>query len=500
MSTQLKKDRKRKRSTTEDQEVSDSSKAKRQDKRVRREGKDEHNFSYQYSQVLQLEHAVSKFLESYKCIVDLSPNLKIYNKFVDNRENIPMQILPSLARHKLKLAAELRTLYELKESPFFKECLEYESKYDERDANAIFTNIKTEDIEKLSSECVDSRVMQDKLKGGVNDNENDGPDGDDEDDDDAEDSYDPSRESKGGKWPPKLPEIKDPAIRARVFIHKSNINDKVYLSEAEMINAHNERLEFLGDSVLNTIMTMIIYNKFPKFTEGQLSTLRMNLVSNERIKTWSFMYGFDKKLSTNFDVTSDNASFQQGKQKLYADVFEAYIGGLIEDDSRYNMPKVRKWLSKLSKPIIQKLTEKNIGLQATDNLNVNAKRQLYSLIGYAALNLHYVTAKRPTAINPNTVVECRIGDGTVLGSGSGRNTKIAGIRAAQNVLSKKSALEKYAKARAAIPKTESIVRHDDKSIKKNNQQNEPSSGSSPSGNANKRIRLGGDGQFILEDE
>lgn len=491
----LKKDKKRKHDAIEDQAVFDSSNTKCREpssgKRTKRERKGEHSFSYQYSQVLQLEHAVSKFLESYKCIVDLSPNLKIFNDFIEKRDQIPIQILPSLARHKLKLAAELKTFHELEQSPFFRECLDYEAKFDETSKAPIFSDIKPEDIETLSTDFVDQGFMKEM----VSDEEDD----DDRDDDD-EDSYDPIKQSKDSKWPPKLPEIKDPAIRARVFIHKSNINDKLYLSEGEMINAHNERLEFLGDSVLNTIMTMIIYNKFPKFTEGQLSTLRMNLVSNERIKTWSFMYGFDKKLRTNFDVTSDNASFQQGKQKLYADVFEAYIGGLIEDDSRQNMPKVRKWLSKLSKPIIQTVTEKNIGLESTDNLNINAKRQLYSLIGYAALNLHYVTVKKPTSQNANTVVECRIGDGTILGCGSGRNTKIAGIRAAQNVLSKKAILEKYATARAAIPKTESVIRHDDKSTKKkkylavaepshalHNDQNE------------KRITLGSDGQFFLQD-
>lgn len=74
-----------------------------------------------------------------------------------------------------------------------------------------------------------------------------------------------------------MPEIKDHVIRARVFMHKSLVNDKVYLNESDIIKSNNERLEFLGDSILNTVMTMIIYNKFPSLNEGNLTELRKNL-------------------------------------------------------------------------------------------------------------------------------------------------------------------------------------------------------------------------------
>lgn len=420
----------------------------------RRKHKEKIASSYQYSQVIQLEHAVTKFLESYKCIMKLSPNLKMYNEVLENQDQVPVQILPALSRYKLKLAAEMKSLQELNKMDLYQDLVDFETRFEEDDTTSepIVSELTSKDVKKLVARNVNYKDSEESTNSSG------------EEDDDDEDSYDPSSASKNSpssKWPPKLPQIKDPAIRARVFIHKSTIKDKLYLTETEMINAHNERLEFLGDSVLNTVMTMIIYNKFPRFTEGQLSKLRMGLVSNERIKTWSFMYDFDKHLKTNFDVTKDNACFQQGKRKLYADVFEAYIGGLIEDDPKHNMPRVRKWLSKLAKPIIEEATQKDVDLESTDNVDLNAKRQLYSLIGYAALNLHYVTAKRPTSDEPNTVVECRVGDGTMLGAGAGRNVKIAGLRAAQNVLQNKLILEKYASLRAAIPRNESVVKKEE---------------------------------------
>ncbi|QLL32607.1 hypothetical protein HG536_0D01290 [Torulaspora globosa] len=482
-------DAKRKLDSLEDQEVSLPSKKSRLEGGSaqfdgRRKQKETHSQFYEYSQVIQLEHAVTKFLEAYKCITELSPNLKAYNEVLENQDKVPVQILQALARYKLKLAAELKSLQELDKSPLLSELMDFESRFEEDKLTSqpIISELSKKDVKKLVVGKIDYKASE-------------GKDSSTEDDDDNEDSYDPSSAGKPpreNKWPPKLPQIRDPAIRARVFIHKSTIKDKLYLKETEMINAHNERLEFLGDSVLNTVMTMIIYNKFPRFTEGQLSKLRMSLVSNERIKAWSFLYGFDKHLKTNFQ---DNVAFQQGKRKLFADVFEAYIGGLIEDDPKHNMPKVRKWLSKLAKPIIEDATQKDIDLESTDNVDLNAKRQLYSLIGYAALNLHYVTVKRPTAGDPNTVVECRIGDGTTLASGAGRNVKIAGLRAAQNVLRNKPLLEKYASLRAAIPRTESVVKKDE--LARTGSSSNVNRDKSPSMGPSGAIKLSSEGQFFI---
>ncbi|CAI4048772.1 hypothetical protein SKDZ_13G3650 [Saccharomyces kudriavzevii ZP591] len=422
---------------------------------------------YDYLEVIQLEHAVTKLVESYNKIIELSPNLVAYNEAVNNQGEVPVQILPSLSRYQLKLAAELKTLHDLEKCPILKEISDYENDFDNDQKQPILQEIDECDIEKLEKLEHIKREKKEKIDVNVYETLNEKEDVEEEDE--GEDSYDPTKAedpTKTTKWPPKLPEIHDLAIRARVFIHKSTIKDKVYLSGSEMINAHNERLEFLGDSILNSVMTLIIYNKFPDYSEGQLSTLRMNLVSNEQIKQWSIMYHFHERLKTNFDLKDENSNFQNGKLKLYADVFEAYIGGLMEDDPRNNLPKIRKWLRKLAKPVIEEATHSQIALEKTDKLDMNAKRQLYSLIGYASLRLHYVTVKKPTSVDPNSIVECRVGDGTILGTGVGRNIKIAGIRAAESALRDKKMLDFFAKQRAAIPRSESVLKDPSQKNKK----------------------------------
>lgn len=398
----------------------------------------EQSITYQYSQVLQLEHAVSNFIESLNRIVKMSPNYKTYLSSINN-QHLPVELLPAFNRYKLKLAAELTSLKELDKLPLLKELQDYQSNFDINSREPIFSKLTMEDIQKLKQVKSSSEISDTEL------NDNYIPE-------------EPENMSEKKRWPPKLPEIKDPSIRARVFIHKSMINDKLYLSESDMIKTHNERLEFLGDSILNTTITTILYNKFPSFNEGQLSQLRMKLISNEKLKQWSYLYEFPSKLKTNVDTDLSNNDFLSGKQKLYADVFEAYIGGLIEEDPKHNLPKVRKWLTKLSEPVINEETKTDITLESTSEVDVNAKKTLYSLIGYAALGLHYKPIQKPNINDPNAIVECRIKDGTVLGSGKGKNTKIAGMRAAQNVLQNKQLVELYSAKRASIPREQSAVR------------------------------------------
>ncbi|KAL3231019.1 Ribonuclease 3 [Nakaseomyces bracarensis] len=393
--------------------------------------------TYQYSNAIQIEHAVHKLVEAHQRILELSPNLSQYYETLDSitdLKKVPPQLISLFTRFPLKLAAELKTLHELKRSTLLDEICEYESHFVATDKEPILNEINQSDLEllKCHSDAGDSSLLDIVNKGSKEDF---------------------SGKKKDGKWPPEMPQINDPVIRARVFMHKSLVNDKLYLNESDMIKANNERLEFLGDSILNTVMTMIIYNKFPYLNEGHLTELRKKLVKNETLREWSELYDLPKQLKSNLSPDIDLST-----SKTSADIFEAYIGGLMEDDPKVNLAKIRKWLKKLAKPKIEESMKTSIQLEPTNKLDMNAKRKLYSLIGYAALKLHYHTVKRPTNDDPVTIVQCRTGDGTVLGVGRARNIKLAGVKAAEDVLSKKDVIEKYANLRASIPREQSVAK------------------------------------------
>ncbi|KAG0656423.1 hypothetical protein C6P45_002716 [Maudiozyma exigua] len=399
---------------------------------------------YQYSKTIELEHAVAKFVEAYKVIVDLSPNFKTFSLNEMNQGKIDFQLVPSFSRYQLKFASELKTLHELNKAVDLSKIETYEEKYTKGNKQPILEEVKDIDLDSLPlSKPISSADSQNITTSAeiLLDEEN-------------------GLNSSDEVWPPKLLPINDLALKSRVFTHKSMVNNKLFLSDKQMMNTHNERLEFLGDSVLNTLTTMFIYKMFPSYDEGQLTKLRIALVNNQKLKEYAEAYGMEKFLSSSINHENDK-KYYGGKQKVTADIFEAYIGALVQDKT-HTLDEIQEWLKRIAMPTIKNSLKSNDGLfKENDDFDVNAKRRLYSLIGYAALNLHYEVIKRPTAGDPLTTVACKVGEGITLGLGSAKNTKLAGIKAAENVLSKKDVIEKYANQRAAIPRTESSFKDGD---------------------------------------
>lgn len=90
----------------------------------------------------------------------------------------------------------------------------------------------------------------------------------------------------------------------------------------------NQRLEFLGDTVLNFVVSDYLYRFFPNHHEGHLSLLRSSLVCNS---TQALLY--DELGMSDFVLTSymNNRQEPQGNLKRKADVFEAFVGALYLD-------------------------------------------------------------------------------------------------------------------------------------------------------------------------
>lgn len=365
--------------------------------------------------LLELEHAVSTLQSSIKVIIDKAPNKKDYkqiqaNAFIDNP-----QLAVGLERSRLKLSSKLKTLYQEHGIKLFDQILNYQSSNDDDDD---LVNV-TEELNLSSNSANASKSPLDVP-------------------------------AKTGKYPPPLPEIKNIGLRARVFLHKSTVNSQTYISQAEALESHNERLEFLGDSLLGFLVTKLIFKMYPNANEGDLSTLRSKLVRNSTLEDWAYLYGFEHRLRAD----CENNKADKGKKKRFADAFEAYIGALYLDNCKIEV--IENWLKELSMPILRQ--EKEFKDQE-EPIEVNAKQTLYSLIGFASLGIHYEpVVKEITPTSSRFVVELRIKDGTVLASGEGHNIKEAGARAAMNALKDKELIEKYSRIRAATPRSDTRVK------------------------------------------
>ncbi|ODQ63451.1 hypothetical protein NADFUDRAFT_84136 [Nadsonia fulvescens var. elongata DSM 6958] len=257
--------------------------------------------------------------------------------------------------------------------------------------------------------------------------------------------------SCGSIWPPPLPRIIDPALYKRVFTHKSFANKMYYLSRDELRQLHNERLEFLGDTILNSTISRLVYFRFPNMNEGDMTDVRSMLVSNDNIGKWALMYELDKQLKTTFDhsvADTTKGEMDKPRPKIIADIFEAYIAGIYLDSS--NGGEIAEtFLQSLAEPLLRVIEKRQ---KAAASLNTEAKNLLYVRIGSSAYRPEYHVVKQPIGNGDSFSVECRMGS-DVIGIGKGPNIKEAGLRAAMAGLENAEMIEKYASIRRSMPRT-----------------------------------------------
>jgi ribonuclease-3 len=117
--------------------------------------------------------------------------------------------------------------------------------------------------------------------------------------------------------------FKDKSLLQQAFTHRSYINENPAASIA-----HNERLEFLGDAVLELIVTDFLYKKYPQYTEGELTALRSALVNAIIISEIALKIGMNDYL-----LLSRGEEKDYGKARVYilANTYEALIGAMYLD-------------------------------------------------------------------------------------------------------------------------------------------------------------------------
>lgn len=118
--------------------------------------------------------------------------------------------------------------------------------------------------------------------------------------------------------------VKNPALFARAFTHRSFVNE--HTSAAE----DNERLEFLGDAVLDFIVGAWVYNHFPEMAEGELTRLRSALVRTDQLAAFARQLDFGPVLRLG---RGEVVSGGRERDNLLCGAFEAFIGALyLETD------------------------------------------------------------------------------------------------------------------------------------------------------------------------
>jgi len=108
---------------------------------------------------------------------------------------------------------------------------------------------------------------------------------------------------------------------------KTALTHRSYLNENKNITENNERLEFLGDAVLEVVVTEHLFNNLPN-PEGDLTNLRSALVKTETISNVSKELGVEKYLLLS---KGESHSFGRSRQLILANAFEAIVGAIYLD-------------------------------------------------------------------------------------------------------------------------------------------------------------------------
>ncbi len=169
--------------------------------------------------------------------------------------------------------------------------------------------------------------------------------------------------------------FKDKDLLKQAFTHRSYINENpgVKLS-------HNERLEFLGDAVLELIVTDFLYKKYPNYTEGELTAVRSALVNAVIISEIATQIGMNNYLLLSKGEAKDNG---KARQYILANTYEAYVGALYLDQG-YEVAD--KFVAKSLLPETDEIVNKKLWRDAKSLVQEKAQEFISVTPAYKVLN------------------------------------------------------------------------------------------------------------------
>lgn len=201
----------------------------------------------------------------------------------------------------------------------------------------------------------------------------------------------------------------------QAFTHTSYVNEN---RQAK----HNERLEFLGDAVLELAVTQYLYEQFPKRPEGELTKMRASIVCEPSLKVFADQHNFGMYLLLG---RGEESTGGRAKPAILADVFEAFIGALYLDQG---LEAVVLFL--------QSNLFKKLQLNESDKMT-DAKSQLQEYTQQNNLSKpdYQLVMESGPSHEKQFTIEVRI-DSIVMGTGLGRSKKESEQQAAAQALTK----------------------------------------------------------------
>jgi len=209
--------------------------------------------------------------------------------------------------------------------------------------------------------------------------------------------------------------FKNPDLLLQAFVHRSYLNEHPNFKVG-----HNERLEFLGDAVLELIVTSFLYNNYQS-PEGDLTNWRSALVRTEMISEIAKELNFEDYILLSRGETKSSG---RSRQVILANAFEALIGAIYLDQG---YDATDKFIAKFLLPRLPQILEEESYIDSKSRFQELAQEREGITPGYKVIE----------EFGPDHAKEFLIGaylEDRLLGKGSGPSKQLAQQSAAQEAL------------------------------------------------------------------
>ncbi len=210
----------------------------------------------------------------------------------------------------------------------------------------------------------------------------------------------------------------DLTLLQQAFLHSSFVNENQNFSTPD-----NERLEFLGDAVLNFVVAEKVYREFPNLTEGALTTIRVSLIREDTLAQLSAELNLGDYLQLG---KGEETSGGRQRQSNLADTFESLLGAIFLDQG---LTTVKDFILSRLDSHFTEIKTRGLGR------NYKAKLQEFTQGTCKQLPVYRIVQSSGPDHDKNFIVEVTL-DNKVLGTGSGKSKKAAEIEAAHSACNK----------------------------------------------------------------
>lgn len=210
-------------------------------------------------------------------------------------------------------------------------------------------------------------------------------------------------------------EFNDVSLLITAFTHRSYVNE-----HKKTVKEHNERLEFLGDAVLELVVTEYLYVKFPE-PEGILTNWRSALVRTESISGAADVSGFEQYLRLS---RGEKKGTDRARAQILANCYEAVVGALYIDQG---YEPSRKFISKTILSTLPKILETGSWMDPKSYLQETAQSMENSTPVYKVLEEEGPDHEKTFTIGVFVA-------GKLRGKGSGHSKQMGQQKAAEEAL------------------------------------------------------------------